>query len=61
VAGCSWRARQTARALARPPRLISRLYCFPGGSGVTCGQEVTLVYLRVNEIKIPAALDLGGA
>jgi len=40
---------------------ISRLPCLPGGSGVACEQEVMLVYLRVNDIKIPAALDLGGA
>ena len=49
------------RRVLCPRRLISRFPCFPGGSGVACGQEVTLVYLRVNDIKIPAALDLGGA
>ncbi len=55
------RARRTARALARPRRLISRFPCLPGGSGVACEQEVTLVYLRVNDIRILAALDLGSA
>jgi hypothetical protein len=42
-----------------PPHLPAS--CFPGGSGVSCEQEVMLVYLSVNDIKIPAALDLGGA
>ena len=42
-------------------RLACRLPCFAGGSGVTSEQEVMLVYLCVNDIKIPAALDLGSA
>ena len=42
-------------------RLISRLPCLSGGSSVACEQEVTLVYLRVNNIRISAALDLGSA